>query len=145
METGRGRSLATARCVATILYVVPLVVFPFVGRMVRPEVSIRADVLRMLGLALVVIGVVDYGISLFLERKMLPPAGSGPGSPARALAAAALVASFGASLAVYGLVITLLGAPIWGAALYVMCAAHGFHLMVRWPRYARAAEGMPYE
>ena len=49
-----------------------------------------------------------------------------------------------AVLAVYGLVLTLLGAPRWGAMFYVACALHGFHLMVRWPRYGRAVRDTPH-
>jgi hypothetical protein len=62
------------------------------------------------------------------------------GAPQRVVTVAVVTAAFGASLAVYGLIVTLLGAPAWGGVLYVLCAVHGLHLMMRWPNYAAAAE-----
>jgi F0F1-type ATP synthase membrane subunit c/vacuolar-type H+-ATPase subunit K len=102
------------------------------------------DTLRLLALALVMIGIADYAISLVLEHKMLAQARA-IRRHSLVLTTAIIVAAFGAGLAVYGLVLTLLGAPSWGAVLYVLCAAHGLHLMMRWPRYVRASEGTPYE
>ena len=148
MERETKRGLARAQLVATLIYVVPLVVFPMVGRMVKVNATLDAEGLRVLALALGVAGVADYGISLFLEQRMLARAGAeaeAEGSQNPVMIAALVVASMGASLAVYGLVLTLLGAPGWGAALYVLCAAHGLHLMIRWPRYARAAEGAAHQ
>jgi hypothetical protein len=138
------RTLATARAIVTLLYVIPLVIFPFVPRLVGPEVSVGADALRVLAPALIVVGVMDYAISLFLEQKMLTQARVSR-QHNQVATAAIVVAALGASLAVYGLVLTLLGAASWGAVLYVLCAAHGLHLIVRWPRYARATQGTPYE
>lgn len=146
MEGDGRRRPGRAQLVATLIYVVPLVVFPMVGRMVKVSATVDAETLRVLALALGVVGVADYGISLFLEQRMLARARrSGTTAASAVFSTAAVVASFGASLAVYGLVLTLLGAPGWGAALYVLCAVHGLHLMIRWPRYARAAEGAAYQ
>ena len=142
MEPDSARPLAKARWIATLLYVIPLVVFPILGRMVKLQAALQPEVLRLLGLVLLVVGILDYAISLFFERKMLAQA-AGERAPARVLGAAIVVGATGASLAGYGLIITLLGAPGWGAALYVMCAAHGLHLMLRWPRYAQAAKQAP--
>jgi len=145
METDTARPLATARCIATLLYVLPLILFPIIGRMVKLQAVPKPEVLRLLGVALLVVGLADYAVSLFLEQKMLAQAARAPRpAPTQVLTAAIVVASFGASLAIYGLVITLLGAPGWGAVLYVICAVHGLHLMVRWPRYERAVEREPY-
>ena len=145
MEGDGRRELGRAQFVATLIYVVPLVVFPIVGRMVKVNATVDAESLRVLALVLGVGGVADYGISLFLEQRMLARGETdGTKAASAVFSTAAVVASFGASLAVYGLVLTLLGAPGWGAALYVLCAAHGLHLVIRWPRYARAAEGAPY-
>ncbi len=146
MEGDGRRGLARAQLVATLIYVVPLVVFPMVGRMVKVSATVDGESLRVLALALGVVGAADYGISLFLEQRMLARGRTGGTTAASAVfSTAVVVASFGASLAVYGLVLTLVGAPGWGAALYVLCAAHGLHLMIRWPRYARAAEGAAHQ
>jgi len=78
-------------------------------------------------------------ISLLVERRLLAQARDA-GAPQSVVTAAVVTAAFGASLAVYGLVVTVLGAPAWGAAFYVLCAVHGLHLMIRWPSYAQAVE-----
>ncbi len=144
MGTG-GRPLAMARWIATIMYVVSLVVFQLVGRAVDSPVRLDATTLTGLAYVLLAVGIVDYCLSLFLEKKLLAKAHSGAGEASNSVVSAALIVSaLGVSLAVYGLVLTLLGTPAWGALLYVLCALHGLHLMLRWPEYVRAAEGTPY-
>jgi hypothetical protein len=124
------------------MYVGPLVVFPYIGRYVEPGVTLDAEMLRVLGLVLGVVGLADYGVSLWLERLMLRRAREAGEAAGKTVASTAIiVAALGVSLAVYGLVLTLLGAPGWGTAFYVLCAAHGLHLLLRWPRYESAAEG----
>jgi len=147
MESDARRVLATARWIVTLMYVVPLVVFPVVGRMVKVGAAVDAEGLRVLALVLGIVGLGDYAISLVLEQRFLAQARARAETKSghnAVVTAALVVAALGASLAVYGLVLTLLGAPKWGSLFYVLCAAHGLHLMVRWPRYARAAEGAPY-
>ena len=135
----------TARWIVTMMYIGPLVVFPFVGRAVKSPISVDPQALRMLAIILAVVGLTDYGLSLFLERWLLARARSGSKAGADPVVTAALtVSALGISLAAYGLVLTLLGAPRWGAMFYVGCALHGFHLMLRWPGYSRAAERAPY-
>ena len=143
MERESAKRLMTARWIVTMMYVGPLVVFQFVGRAIRPSPSLDPQTLGILAAVLAVVGIMDYGLSLFLERWLLGRPRSG-GSVAPVVSAAFIVSALGASLAVYGLVLTLLGAPWWGAMLYVACAFHGFHLMVRWPRYERAVRDTPY-
>lgn len=142
MERESAKQLITARWIVTMMYVGPLVVFQFVGRAIRPSPSLDPQTLGILAAVLAVVGMMDYGLSLFLERWLLGRPRSG-GSVAPVVSAAFIVSALGASLAVYGLVLTLLGAPWWGAMLYVACALHGFHLMVRWPRYERAVRDSP--
>lgn len=144
MQTG-GQALASARWIATLMYIVSLVVFQFVGRVVDSPVRLDSATLTVLAYVLLTVGIADYGLSLFLEKKLLATARSGKGDSSNSVVSAALIVSaLGVSLAVYGLVLTLLGAPAWGAVFYVLCALHGLHLMVRWPAYVRAAEGTPY-
>jgi hypothetical protein len=134
----RDSSLGTARLIATMMYVGPLVTFPWIGRLVKVGASLDPKVLPVLAAVLLVVGVVDYGASLLLEGKLLAQARER--GPQGIIAAATVTAAFGASLAVYGLVLTLLGARTWGSVLYVLCAVHGLHLIVRWPSYTQAAE-----
>lgn len=153
MRDGRP-NLATAQWIVTFMYVIPLVVFPFVPRIVAPNFDMDATTLSVLAAVFLVAGLADYGVSLFLERLLLAKARavvdpaqtdraatSFPSNASPVLTAALVVGGLGASLAVYGLVLTLLGARVWGAVLYVLCCVHGFHLVIRWPRYSRAAAG----
>ena len=135
----RDSSLGTARLIATMMYVAPLVAFPWIGRLAKVGASLDSKVLPVLAAALLVVGIVDYGASLFLEAKLLGQARDAR-APQSVVTAAVVTAAFGASLAVYGLVLTLLGARTWGSVLYVFCAVHGLHLIVRWPNYTQAAE-----
>ena len=143
MERESAKQLITARWIVTLMYIGPLVVFQFVGRAVRPSPSLDPQTLGILAAVLAVVGLTDYGLSLFLERWFLgrPRAG---GSAAPVVSAAFVVSALGVSLAAYGLVLTLLGAPRWGAMFYIACALHGFHLMLRWPRYERVVRDTPY-
>jgi F0F1-type ATP synthase membrane subunit c/vacuolar-type H+-ATPase subunit K len=133
------KALGTARLIATLLYVAPLVVFPWIGRTAKVSASLDPKVLGILVPALLFVGVTDYVISLLVERRLLAQARDA-GAPQSVVTAAVVTAAFGASLAVYGLVVTLLGAPAWGGVFYVLCAVHGLHLMMRWPSYAQAVE-----
>ena len=145
MESDGRRALGTARLMAALLYAGPLVVFPMVGRAIQGSGGVEAGTLGVLTVALGLVGITDYGVSLFLEAKLLERArAAGPSGRPSVVTAAILVSAFGASLAVYGLVLTFLGAPSWGAIFYILCAVHGLHLVIRWPRYERAAEGSPY-
>ena len=135
----RDSMLGRARLIATLLYVAPLVIFPWIGRTAKVSTSLDPKVLGILVPALLFVGVTDYVISLLVERRLLAQARDA-GAPQSVVTAAVVTAAFGASLAVYGLVVTVLGAPAWGAAFYVLCAVHGLHLMIRWPSYAQAVE-----
>jgi hypothetical protein len=133
------KALGTARLIATLLYVAPLVIFPWVGRSARVSASLDPKVLGILVPALLFVGMTDYVISLLVEGRLLAQARNA-GAPQSVVTAAVVTAVFGASLAVYGLVVTVLGAPVWGGVFYVLCAVHGLHLMIRWPSYAQAVE-----
>ena len=133
------KALGTARMIATLLYVAPLVIFPWIGRTAKVSASLDPKVLGILAPALLFVGVTDYVISLLVEGRLLAQARDA-GAPQSVVTAAVVTAAFGASLAVYGLIVRLLGAPAWGAIFYVLCAVHGLHLMIRWPSYAQAVE-----
>ncbi len=138
MET-KSKALSTARLLATLIYVGPLVVFPWVTRMAKLPTPPSPKLVGVLVPALLFVAVTDYAISLFLEARLLKQARD-LGAPQTLVTAAVTTASLGASLAVYGLIVTILGAPVWGAAFYMLCAVHGLHLMIRWPAYEQIAE-----
>ena len=140
MESDGRRVLGTARLIAALLYTVPLVVFPMVGKAIQGSDGVDADTLPVVVVAFGLVGIADYGVSLFLEGKLLRQARAlgGPSGRSSVVTAVIVVSAFGASLAVYGLVLTFLGAPGYGGMFYVLCAVHGLHLLIRWPRYGRA-------
>lgn len=146
METKTAKNLATARWIVISMYLVPLAIFPILGRTLELDVAVGAEELRILSFVLGMVALGDYALSLLLERKLLAQARAGEARTGSSplLAAAVVVAALGASIAIYGLVLTLLGAPRWGDACYILCAVHGLHLAIRWPRYQRIAEGAPY-
>ncbi len=137
-------SLAAARWIATFMYFTALGVYPVIGSVVRVQQPVEEEVLQVLGPALLAAGVGAYSVSLFLERMLLAQAISRPDREAKAATTAVIVAAIGESLGVFGLVLALLGSQSWAWGLYALCAAHGLHLLVRVPRYNRAAEGAPY-
>lgn len=143
MELGPAKYLIRTRWVVAMMYVGPLVTFQFVGRAVRPPTSLEPQTLGVLAAVLAVVGVTDYGLSLFLEGWLLRKARDG-NSPGSAVTAAFVVSALGVSLAIYGLVLTLLGSRKWGSMFYAACVLHGLHLMVRWPRYERAVRDTRY-
>ncbi len=145
MEGDARRAVGTAQLVVISMYLTALVALPLIGRFAKTHISVGAGALAAVTAALLVAGIAEYGMSLWLEGKLLARARSGAARRGQhVVAAAVVVAALGESLAIYGLVLTLLGVPAWGAALYLLCAAHAFHLFLRWPRYVSAAEGAPY-
>jgi len=139
MKAHNGRSLDTARWIAIAMYVAGLVIYPVIGVSVKPSTNVEPDVLRLLGPLFLAVAVADYAVSLVLERIMLARARGRAEGTATAFTTALIVSACGESLAVFGLVIHLLGAPNWALALYSLCAVHGLHLMIRWPEYDAAA------
>ncbi len=135
----RDKTLGTARLIATLIYVVTLVWAPWVGRFAAPKVAVDLKVMGVLVPVLLFVGLTDYVISLLIEARLLAQARD-RGALQNIISAATVTSAFGASLAVYGFVATVLGAPALGAVFYVLCAVHGFHLMLRWPRYAETTE-----
>ena len=137
-------SLTTARWIAMALYLTGLVVMPLIGAAIKVSARLPAGTVALLGPVFLALGVADYVVSLVLERMMLSKAPATPSPGTRAAAAAIAVASTGQSLGVLGLVLSLLGAGSWAWGLYVLCLAHGVHLMIRWPSYESAAAGETY-
>jgi len=139
MKVNRGQSLDTARWLAVAMYLAGLVIYPVIGVSVKPMGEVDPEVLRLLGPLFLVVAVADYAVSLVLERIMLARARARAGGAAAAFTTVLIVSACGESLAVFGLVIHLLGSPNWALALYSLCAVHGLHLMMRWPEYEAAA------
>jgi len=143
MKVNRSHSLDTARWIAIAMYLSGLVIYPVIGVSVKPMTNVDPEVLRLLGPLFLVVAVVDYIVSLLLERILLARARGRAGGAAAAFTTVLIVSACGESLALFGLVIHLLGAPNWALALYSLCAVHGLHLMIRWPEYEAAAGPSP--
>jgi len=143
MKANRSHSLDTARWIAIAMYLTGLAVYPVIGVSVKPTTNVEPDVLRLLGPLFLVVAVADYIVSLLLERIMLARARARAGGAATAFTTVLIVSACGESLALFGLVIHLLGAPNWALALYSLCAVHGLHLMIRWPEYDAPAGPSP--
>ena len=143
MKVNRGHSLDTARRIAIAMYLSGLVIYPVIGVSVKPMTNVDPEVLRLLGPLFLVVAVVDYIVSLLLERILLARARGRAGGAPAAITTVLIVSACGESLALFGLVIHLLGAPNWALALYSLCAVHGLHLMIRWPEYEAAAGPSP--
>jgi hypothetical protein len=139
MQGNRTLSLGVARWIVIALYFSGVVIYPVIGAAVTIRPAASAQALRLLGPLLLAAGVVDYIASLILERTLLSRARPATGGQTAAVTAV-IVSAFGESLAIFGLVLSLLGLPNWGLALYALCFVHGVHLGLRWPHYERAAE-----
>ena len=132
--------LSTARWIVLALYFTGLVVYPVVGGLVKLPRPAPPEALRILPLVFLIAGVVDYMVSLVIEAVMLAKARKAQSSIG-AGNVAVVSAGFGEILAIWGLVLTLLGAGSWGALLYGLCFVHGVHLMLRWSNFAEVAAG----
>jgi F0F1-type ATP synthase membrane subunit c/vacuolar-type H+-ATPase subunit K len=143
VEGDGGRALATARLIAVVSYAVAVLAYPVVGVALKVKVGLSPQALAVVGPAVLAAGVVDYVISLAVERALLEAAQRAPSTqrPMRVTTAAVTTAALGESLALLGLVVSLLGARGWGGLLYLMCLQHGLHLGMRWPSYESAAAG----
>jgi len=133
-------SLSTARWIALAMYFTGLVTYPFVGAFVKTTPSLPAEAMRVLPMILLVAGVADYIASLVIEGMVLVQA-KRTKNPKAVATAAIITAACGEGLAVFGLVLTFLGAGSWGVALYALCFVHGVHLMIRWPNFEQVAAG----
>ena len=165
MKVNRSHSLDTARWIAIAMYLSGLVIYPVIGVSVKPMTNVDPEaafnpngnpstplnVLEAMGAE----DNTDFSsdpdvesvqclmFSLLLERILLARARGRAGGAAAAFTTVLIVSACGESLALFGLVIHLLGAPNWALALYSLCAVHGLHLMIRWPEYEAAAGPSP--
>ncbi len=136
--------LLLAKGMLVYFYLAPLGIWALVGRVIAVhEVAVSSMAGRVLGPALVAVGAADYILSLVLERSMLRRAALRP-DPAQGVFTAALaVGILGASLGMYGVLLSVLGLSGPAFILYAMCIFHGVHLALRWRDYeAAAAEGV---
>lgn len=130
--------MVQARWIAVTMYTGVLLVLPTVGVLVKPPAPVPEAALRLLAALLGLVAVGEYLASLLVAARLT--SGSGASRPVGALAAGIISAAMGASIAVYGFVLGLLGAPGWAPVFYVLCLVHGVHLAIRWPELERAAE-----
>lgn len=127
-------SLGVARWIALAIYLTGLVVYPVIGMLVKVNEKASPETLRILPLVFLGLAVVSYVVSLVVESLILGQARA-KGNAASAASAAIVTSAFGESIAILGLILALLGAGAWSVVLYALCAAHGLHLMVRWPNF----------
>jgi hypothetical protein len=133
-------SLSTARWIAIAIYFSGLVVYPIIGAMVKATPTLPVEAMRMLPLVLLGAATVGYVLSLIFEGMILAHAKKA-NNPSGAANAVIVSAAFGETLAIGGLVLTLLGAGSWGIVLYALCFIHGVHLAIRWPKFEEVAGG----
>jgi len=137
--------LAAARVIAVSMYVLTIPAFIIVAHVVEmPRVSGLPEFFPWLLLG---IAIAEYVASLLIEGFMLEEKrlrgqiDRMPGSTIGAAVArvAIVTASFGDSIAVFGLVIALLAPGTAQWYLFGLAALHGIHLQLRWDRYEEAA------
>jgi len=113
--------------------------------MVGPQASINVPIFPWI---MVGVGIADYVVSLAIEGSLLGPPSSRGSDRAmsaglgdqRAATVAIIVSAVGASIAIYGLVLALLGFGKEAGLLYGLGALHGIHLQLRWDRYEEATQ-----
>ena len=136
-----GLSLGTARIIVGVMCA-SLAAYISIGVITGP--LIRLTRAPSLGWIVLAVGIADYGASLLLERYFLSVklVKESPASVRVAEGRAALfaigTASFGVTIAVYGLILYLLSFNTWAWYLYGLSALHGIHLQLRWDRYEEA-------
>jgi hypothetical protein len=145
MKQRRGLSLPVVRLMLISLYLGAMVVCGVFSSAVKAGHSLSPETGQLLGIILLAVGAADYAFSLFLERHMLKRARSSADPQSAVPVIGILVGAVGASLASYGLVLSVFGVSGWALALYALCVLHGIHLAVRWPDYEEAAAGESYQ
>ncbi len=136
-------SLGIAGWVAAAMYVAALVVLPLVGTFVKAPHPAPAASLRVLVPVFAAIAVGDYLVSLFLEHSLLSSiAKRGTVFASTAVGSGnvvVVVAALGASIALYGFILSMLGSARWPLFFYVLCFIHGVHLLARAQSFPRPA------
>jgi hypothetical protein len=130
--------LGAAGRIAVAMYVVPLVVLPLIGTFVKAPHPYPAASMRLLAPILAVVAVGDYIASLVVERSFLRSA-SERGIASGPAVALIVAAAFGVSIALYGFILSVLGAARWPLFFYALCFIHGVHLLARAQSYPRPA------
>jgi hypothetical protein len=104
------------------------------------------------GPLLLLVAVVDYGLSLWIEHRMLRPASwtkTGPGQPltpeGRVGAAAVISGTVGVAPAIYAALAHALGEPgaVWFWPIFGIAVLAFAHHMTRWERYEEALRRWP--
>jgi alpha-beta hydrolase superfamily lysophospholipase len=131
-----GNALASAARIAAATYLVALVVLPLIGALVNALHLHPAGRDPLLPPALAVVAIGAYIASLVVERSMLRA------SAERAIASGPAVALmttpfFGLGIALFGLLLAVLGAGRWPLFFYALCFIHGAHLLARGQRFSR--------
>ncbi len=138
-------SLGAAGWIAAVMYLTGVVVLPLVGTFAKAPHPAPAAALRVMVPVLAIIAVGDYLVSLLLERSLLRSIAkrgavlgfttAGPGN------VVVVTAALGASIALYGFILSILGSARWPLFFYGLCFIHGVHLLARAQSFPRPADG----
>jgi len=94
---------------------------------VKQASSVPSSALQVLAPVLALVALADYGASLWMERFMRAR------GPQQQAAIPVVTAAFGVAIAIYGMIVWLLGAsPGWFWFFVGLAAVHWFHSAVRW-------------
>jgi hypothetical protein len=134
----------TARIISALMYA-SIVVYMYIGSAVKTPLATGLP--EFLPWLILGVAIVDYAASLLLESQLLgerrlrtvATQQSGGSISAAVIVPAIVVSAFGVSIAVYGLVLGLIGFWPWPWYFYGLAALHGIHLQLRWDRYEEAA------
>jgi len=121
------QSPAVGNLVAHVVYATGIGLAFALRYALAPVARLPAKQVGLVAAVLTAVAAVDYGLSLWLERRLLTSA-----TPS---AAVVVCAGIGAGIALYGIVLWLLGAGTrWWAVLVGLAFVHWVHSFLRWSR-----------
>ncbi len=142
MQDQRLAVFAKVRWILVLFYVSGVVLYPLMAFVAGPKTPrVPAETAHLLGPIFMMVALLAYALSLFLEPRMLASARTSGNRPGGALSAGIIVAACGEVPATLGLVLAMMGIRTWPPLLYGLTLVHGIHLLTRWGNYQEVAEG----
>lgn len=141
--SGGRPDLTGARIVSALMYA-SILGFIYVSAAIKlPRTN---GVPSFLPWVLLAVAILEYMASLILEAQLIREGKlretartmSAGSLESAAIVPAVVISAFGVSIAVYGMVLGLLGYWPWPWYFYGLGALHGIHLQLRWDRYEEA-------